>query len=240
MSEEKTVGKLTVRLEQDTDASNPRTEYDNLGTMVCFHSRYDLGDKHEYKTPEDFLLALAGEHRDNLEDYLENKLWRRIVKAEGGAEYEAQKKEYYAKRKDIIWDTINKHYVILPLGLYDHSGITMYIGSQPSPFDPGGWDSGQVGWIYISKKKAREEYGKGKDTLAKAEEYLRGEVKTFDQYLTGDVYGYIVEDEAGETLDSCWGFFGHEYAWEEGVSAAKSLMEGITKAEEMERNSFAL
>jgi hypothetical protein len=27
---------------------NPRMEFDNLGTMICFHKRYNLGDKHNW------------------------------------------------------------------------------------------------------------------------------------------------------------------------------------------------
>ena len=37
----------TLSIEQDSDPTNPRTEYDNLGTMVCFHKRYSFGDKHD-------------------------------------------------------------------------------------------------------------------------------------------------------------------------------------------------
>ena len=40
-------------LVQDELAENPRTEWDHLGRMICFHRRYDLGDKHEYK-PDEF------------------------------------------------------------------------------------------------------------------------------------------------------------------------------------------
>jgi hypothetical protein len=36
-------------IEHDDDAANPRTEWDNLSKMVCFHKRYKLGDKHDYK-----------------------------------------------------------------------------------------------------------------------------------------------------------------------------------------------
>lgn len=36
------------------DYSNPR-EFDNLGTMVCWHPRYDLGDRHDFRTPDEFL-----------------------------------------------------------------------------------------------------------------------------------------------------------------------------------------
>jgi len=35
-----------IELIQDEDPQNPRTEWDNMGKMVCFHSQYGLGDKH--------------------------------------------------------------------------------------------------------------------------------------------------------------------------------------------------
>ena len=59
---------------------------------------------------------------------------------------------------------------------------------------------------------------------------LRGEVEAFDQYLRGDVYGVIVQrvkrDEDGdevdtEELDSCWGFYGLDYAREEAKQMGK-------------------
>lgn len=53
-----------------------------------------------------------------------------------------------------------------------------------------------------------------------AEKYLKSEVETYDQYLTGDVYGYVIEDKEGEELDSCWGFYGEEYCLEEAKSIA--------------------
>ena len=76
--------------------------------------------------------------------------------------------------------------VILPLYLYDHSGITM----SSSPFSCR-WDSGQVGWYFVSKKKVREEYGVKKITqslIDKVTEVLESEVKTYDMYLTGELY----------------------------------------------------
>jgi len=38
----------TVEVIQDTDPQNPR-EWDNEGLMICFHGRYNLGDKTDYK-----------------------------------------------------------------------------------------------------------------------------------------------------------------------------------------------
>ena len=127
------------------DLDNPRS-WDNLGKMVCFHRRYDLGDKHDY----------------NHNDY---NGWEEMKNA-------------IIKEEDVC--------VILPLYLYDHSGITM----SSSPFSCR-WDSGQVGWYFVSKKKVREGYGVKKITqslIDKVTEVLESEVKTYDMYLTGELY----------------------------------------------------
>jgi hypothetical protein len=178
-------GNFIVRTYQEDSPESPRS-WDNLGTMVCFHNRYDLGDKHNY----------------NSNDY------------NGWDEME----------KDIIKrENVG---VILPLYLYDHSGITM----NTTGFSCN-WDSGRVGFIFISKEKMLKEYG-GKIVTRKLKErvegYLKGEVETYDQYLTGDVYGYrVFKEENGveEELDSCWGFYGEDTCMEEGVGIMDYLLE---------------
>ena len=178
---------MKIRIEQDDNYDSPR-DWDNLGVMVCFHSRYNLGDKHEY--------------RDS--DY------------SGWDEMEAaiQKEEDAA--------------VILPLYLYDHSGITMNTEGFHCP-----WDSGQVGFIFVSRAKVLEEWSKkriSKKLLAKVEEVLRQEVTTYDQYLTGDVWGYVIEDDDVEHIESCWGFYGREYCEKE----AQDMVDYLKKQEEEE------
>ena len=42
--------KFTYEISNEEYPSNPRTEWDNVTTMVCFHKRYDLGDKHNYNS----------------------------------------------------------------------------------------------------------------------------------------------------------------------------------------------
>ena len=42
--------KYTIEIEHDQDPMNPRTDWDNVTTMICFHNRYNLGDKHDYKS----------------------------------------------------------------------------------------------------------------------------------------------------------------------------------------------
>lgn len=102
---------------------------------------------------------------------------------------------------------------ILPLYLMDHSGLSL----QTEPFGCG-WDSGQVGFVFTTAKRM-EELGVTEDDV---EECLRSEVKVYSQYLEGDVWGYILRDSDGETIDSCWGFYGAEDAEQEGRAAAKA------------------
>jgi len=93
--------------------------------------------------------------------------------------------------------------VILPLYLYDHSGITMSTGGFSCP-----WDSGQVGWIYADHEMIEKEYGKvTPETVEKARQLLEGEVKSYDYFLTGQCYGFQLFKDDVE-MDSCWGFLG--------------------------------
>lgn len=113
------------------------------------------------------------------------------------------------------WAEIEQHLikekgavVILPLYLYDHSGITMRTHSFNDR-----WDSGQVGFTYATRKDILENWQVKRLTQElkeKARNLLIAEVETYDDYLTGNVYGYVLEDEEGETIDSCWGYFGYQ------------------------------
>lgn len=108
--------------------------------------------------------------------------------------------------------------VVLPLYLYDHGGITMRTGPFSCP-----WDSGRVGYIVASVDKIRKEYSVDEitDLRVKVEEVLRAEVSVYDDFLTGNVWGYSIDatypcDGCGSLVheheheDSCWGFFGND------------------------------
>ena len=178
VAEEFKVGAKTVKLVYDEDPESPRT-WDNLSTMVCFHKRYELGDK---------------DHGYNDKDY---GSWAEVRAA-------------IEKREDPA--------VILPLYMYDHSGITI----RTTPFHCP-WDSGQIGWVFVTKKKLREEYKSKRVTkkmIEQATKNVLAEVEAYDDYLTGNVFGFVIEDAEGKELDSCWGFYGLDYAREEAKGAA--------------------
>ena len=89
--------------------------------------------------------------------------------------------------------------------LYDHSGLAMNTIGFHCP-----WDSGQVGYVYVTLEAVRKEFGVKRVTKAlreKAADILRGEIVSYDAYLGGRVYGYVIEQD-GEEIDACWGFVG--------------------------------
>lgn len=105
-------------------------------------------------------------------------------------------------------DSFEKQYIALKIYLYDHSGQTI----SSSPFSCP-WDSGLFGIVAVSVEKVKKEYGWKLLTAArrrKIEEYLQGEIDTYDNYLRGEVYGYRITpaDDKDNILESCWGYYG--------------------------------
>lgn len=106
----------------------------------------------------------------------------------------------------IVFDS--QFVVVLPLYLYDHSGITMSTGSFSCP-----WDSGQVGFIWVTKEQVKEAFPSWKVITAARKKRLKDmlvtDVQTYDHYLTGNVYGWQLFYD-GELIDSRWGYYGDD------------------------------
>lgn len=215
-----------IRIEHDQDAESPR-EWDNRGTMVCWHGRYKLGDEQPTVAPEEFFLQLAEEFEPGIEERIERFASQHLDNTHPatGSEWHKHHRTVMAYQQEQVEKVLNRHIIMLPLHLYDHGGITMRTTGFHCP-----WDSGQVGFIYVSRAKVRQEFGWKRITKAREQQindYLKGEVETYDQYLRGEVYGFIVEqrpevyDEDGDLVDvgddelwahvdSCYGFYGDD------------------------------
>jgi len=99
--------------------------------------------------------------------------------------------------------------VILPLYLLDHSGLAI----STSSFNDH-WDSGQVGFIYMTKEDAKKNWNKKivtKKLIEKITACLQNEVEIYDFYLRGEVYGFNVIDPEGEVVETSWGYFGGDH-----------------------------
>jgi len=185
-------GRFRALIFIDPEPLNPRTEYENLCTMLCWHHRYNLGDPcPHYSDRHGRTWEWPAEYRRR--DFLEGKLPASLN------------------------DHAQTPGIILPLYLYDHSGLSISTGPFNCP-----WDSGQVGWIHCSYEKANQELRsrpmknprRSKTLRQKMLACMNAEVSTYDQYLRGDVYGYELQslDDQSDWLveDSCWGYYGLE------------------------------
>lgn len=167
-----------IALYADDSPESPR-DWDTLGTLVCWHRRYRLGDA----LPE--ALRSSRPHHHDADSLDRFQAWM------------------HQQRRMLL---------ILPVYLYDHSGLALATTPFSCP-----WDSGQVGWILASHAQIRAAFGVRRLTaavLARATECLRAEVETYSSYLNGDVYGYQLfgpdAADGDSDLDSCWGFYGQE------------------------------
>lgn len=123
--------------------------------------------------------------------------------------------------------------VVLPVYLYDHSVQRVSTQSFIGRAQHAEWDSGQLGVIYATNAQIRENFALRPNQLItkrveqQARDLLTAEIEEYDQYISGQVYGYILEDAQGNVLDSCWGFFGLEYALEEGRASATAYADEL-------------
>lgn len=199
---EETYRGYLIKIYPDDDPQSPR-DWDNLGTMVCWHLRRRLGDEQPKETPLEWRLNLASQFDGGIEDRVDR------MRSED--------------RQNAVDAVLDRHVVMLPLFVYEHGGITMSTGRFSDP-----WDSGQVGWIYVTKETIRKEMCRSqplkkgqinpalkpikhvtKKDIDRVMQCLESEVETYDQYLRNDVYGFIIEG-MDEEVNSVWGFYGEE------------------------------
>ena len=100
-------------------------------------------------------------------------------------------------------EEMEKEFYIFPLYLYEHTLLAISLNPFTCP-----WDSGQIGWWRINKDKMRKEWGE--ISQSKAKEIAEREVQEYDQYLRGDVWGWVIDPDGDN--ESCWGYCGLDYA----------------------------
>lgn len=137
----------------------------------------------------------------------------------------------------------------LPVYLYRHSGERCSTRSFIGRAQHAEWDSGQCGFIYTTSEKVREILGAGltfKRDTQKIEAALADEVKTLDDWLSGNVWDFSITDEEGDYVggcSECWGDPGEpddkdlSYLWGEAVAEARSL---IAKRSEFHTDTIPL
>lgn len=123
--------------------------------------------------------------------------------------------------------------------MIDHSGVAFRLCRDFGDCDPGGWDSGRVGFMFITEKALKEGWGTKRPSTEELFKIAETDLSEYGKWCNGEVYGYVVTCEDGDK-DSCWGFIGIEWAIESAKEAMKYAVEAEQEALELERRGFAL
>lgn len=190
--------KLRLVIEREEFPEDPRS-WDNIGTMLCCHREYQLGDCNSNRDTELQLAEICRKYGKSDEEIDEMTF--------------AEEVQFILNQDDVCG---------LPLYITDHSGISM----QTYRFDA--WDSSCVGLIFVEKDFfiAHTCITNEEDWKAKAKETLESEVKIYSDFLEGNVYQWTLYeptiairqsmngkelsreiDEEGKIVDSMSGFY---------------------------------
>jgi hypothetical protein len=118
-----------------------------------------------------------------------------------------------------LMNLAERTHLIAPLYFYDHSIQSISMRSFRGRAHHAEWDSGVVGFVYAGHADIVKEYGDASpENIEKARELLNAKVETYDCYLRGECYGYLLYEDGAE-IDSCFGFLG-------GFDEAKTAIRG--------------
>ena len=126
---------------------------------------------------------------------------------------------------------------VVPVYMYEHSAVALSTGSFIGRAQHAEWDSGQVGFAYITPEKL-EETG-----ITDYQGAISTEVETLGQWMNGEVYGWVLEKkrtgkvvfddpdedsldyEDWDECDSCWGIIGYDWAEKEAMAALQAELQ---------------
>jgi hypothetical protein len=156
-------------------------------------------------------------HDDSGIDFWEFE--ERITFISGHKNYSSQGTKYklidFSDMSEIVEEFKGKE--VIEVYAYIHGNIALSLNSFNCR-----WDSGLFGLLVFEKG----EFGENNQGL-------KDFITSWASWLNGEVYGYQVQDDKGEVLDSCWGFIGYEHCEE----AAKESLTYCVNAAKLERTS---
>lgn len=231
---------LTIKIFQDDYAESPEDWKDEGLFLVAYHRNFtvDRGQR-ELVTifnEEDFKKDNGYQGRvyadgygwKSYEEAKEQNLINKQVHrgryvpgiSEGLAECIANGGKYEdGSINDEAKDYLKKYHVF-GLEAYIHSGVSLSLSRQGN-FPDRRWDVSELGLVFVAKNEAR--------TRAKAQKLARGLISTWNQYLSGAVYGFKLENAVEEEIDSCWGYYGDYDAKDGLLDEVRATVDRITE-----------
>lgn len=203
---------FTIRIDRDDDPQNCRTDWDNVESIWMMPWSGYRGDENAaaYDYPRDYQYDFPG-----LVKQMEAQLGERILAL---AIDEHQDGSFTTDANCRTGESFDGIVYVTVSEALSEFGVIL----KDAEYGPDGMVTKQAqGRTYkIMTARAKASYLNS----------LRGAVLTYSDYNTGNVYGFVIEDEDGEHVDSCWGFYpnhapGEEDEWyceQEAKSSATS------------------
>lgn len=178
------------------------------------HVSYPVGnEEYDIRIYYDEDAPSPREDRDNLGSFI---MWHNNY--DFSDEGEKRKFRTFEDFQDFLKD--NKC-VVLPVYMMDHGGQSVRV----YPFNDQ-WDSGQIGFIYVTYKKIKEEYNLSVVNYKRVKSIkniLASEIDELDVWVKGEIFGYVITNSKNEQIDSCWGFYSQRECLEEATGACNAI-----------------
>lgn len=228
---------LVIRVRRDDLPCNPHEDWDGMTPMLVKSGR----DEWDYSDSADN-LRYPWEH---LSDWKIARNWRAVCDAVGVYWFDADKE---CRRQQAIYGgrLADCRRELLENAACDRSTADEFAGlaylwklAGCAALDSSisGHCQGDYADVLAVQTPAwRDRMGTPKPGKRSEEDEardLRADISTYEAFAFGDVYGYVIETEDGEELDSCWGFYGMDAEesglWDAATSAADWHAEKIAE-----------
>ena len=141
-------------------------------------------------------------------------------------------RQFYVERKKFDPSDIYEHcakikrmfyngYYVFPVYAYIHSGVSLSLGRNTYPFNDG-WDVSYGGFCLVKRTKKSSWF------RSKARIIAENVVEEWNQYLSGEVYGFDIGN------DACGGYYGKD-GLKEAIEEAKGSIDYIIKYHNKEK-----
>ena len=208
---------FTLEVGYDECPSNPRKWDSKFSTMLCGHRRYDLGDEQ--------LQGNYSSMREEVQRWIVSTYWKEfdafVAQQENQEELKELQEWNYEESGscNIVDEFVSTNFVILPIYMYEHSGIAL----STNPFNCR-WDSGSLG-VILTKITPQS-------CLDSVKKDLKNQVGSYSSYVNGDVFEWSILDSDGNFVDSRGGYLDDaDYCEQEGLEMLEALIKDQRKTE---------
>jgi len=211
------VNGLTVKIFQDPDAQNPESMTDSPVWLGHYHRQF-------WNSPKELPFSNGPGFVDWYKGYQGEEREYDDLSGPDAASFLKKRAE-----------EMQAQWAVFIVRAYIHSGVSLALeGSLDHARMPDQqWDVSRCGVVLIDKLKWHGDLPPGAEAPVEDAKYWRdiaeAHIKEWNQYLSGEVYGYAVKDGESNEVDSCWGFYGIEAAREAGREHAEACFAEITR-----------